>query len=516
MKTEIKRGNSEVLQGISELADLVGTTLGPKGRNVLIERPGYYPEVTKDGVTVAESVDLECPIKNLGVGLIKQVASNTANSVGDGTTTSTVLANALIQNFDEKGDSAIEQKRAYDKDLDLVLSELDNLKFEDVSTEILGSIGTVSANNDPKVGLLVSNVVDNVTENGLVLMESGNTGEDQVEYVSGYTFEKGYVSPYFINGVTQNVEFHDPLILLFSGKIAEVQKFGIFVQRMYTEHKRPIVVIATEVSNEVLKVCVTNVQRQKLPLVVVKAPEYGDLQFQVLEDIAYYTGGQVISNNSTSLEVIDDTYLGECEKIDISKDMTVIMGGYGDDEELKKRADFLKELGDNEANEHLRDRYYMRWSKLQNNVAKIFVGGSSETEMKERKFRMEDAVQACMAAKKGGVVPGGGYTLYKIAENLKGKISKGFYEALKVPMHRILENAGEDIKIGDKCIKKGMVYNALSQEYVPPIEGGVVDPFLVTKNALTNAVSIAGMMLLTDNVIYITKQPTPAELHGLV
>ena len=502
----------KVLAGINKLADAVTATLGPNGRNVVISKPGEYPQSTKDGVTVAKSIILEDPTEELGVQMVKQAAIKTANKAGDGTTTSTLLAQVMInkglENLDN-GQNAVEIKRDMESAVKEVIEYLRTSVAEDISSEDqLQQIATISANNDVEIGKLIATAMEKVGRDGVVTIEESRSGETYLETVEGMQFDRGYKSPYFVtNNTTMQAHLEKPWVLMYDGRITAVKEL-LPVLEYASQQNRSLLIVAEDVDNEALATLIVNKMRGILKVCAVKAPDFGDRRTLILEDMAILTGGQVISpNKGMKLDKLKTEWLGECRMATIEKEDTTIVDGSGSPEAIEARIKELQDQIDQAKTPYEMEKLQERLAKFTGGVAIVYVGGGSELETKERKDRVEDALHATKAAIAEGIVPGGGTALLRArtaitnTDSIGGKI---VYQACGAPFHKILLNAGytpEDIfKLAVEGLSKDtwVGYNLIEQQFGDMKQYGIIDPAKVTRNALENAMSVAGTILLTE------------------
>lgn len=505
-------------KGIDKLANAVKVTLGPKGRNVVIQKSFGAPQITKDGVTVAKEIELEDPIENMGAQMLKQVASKTADIAGDGTTTATVLAQAIVTDGLKNlvaGANPMDLKRGIDKAVKVVIENLKE-QAEIVSNDFdkIEQVGSVSANNDEEIGKLIADAMKRVSVEGVITVEEAKGTETYVEEVSGMQFDRGYLSAYFVTDTERMlVEYENPLILLTEQKISNLQDILPLLEKVVSTN-RPLLIIAEDVESQALGTLVVNRLRGALKVVAVKAPGFGDRRKAMLEDIAILTGGTVISEDKGyKLENTSLDDLGEAEKVTIDKDNTTIVSGMGDDEQIKARINQIKAQIETTTSSYDKEKLQERLAKLSGGVAILYVGAATEMEMKEKKDRVNDALSATRAAVEEGTVTGGGVALVRAISALKNL--KGINEdenigialvrkALEAPLRNIAENAGME---GSVILRKVMDgkgsygYNARTDKYEDLKAAGVIDPAKVTRIALENAASIAGMILTTEVAI---------------
>jgi chaperonin GroEL len=512
--------------GIDALANAVKVTLGPKGRNVVIQKSFGAPQVTKDGVTVAKEVELEDPIENMGAQLVKEVASRTADAAGDGTTTATVLAQAMVtagMKYVAAGANPMDLKRGIDKAKLSVIQDLKN------QSEVIGNdyekikqVGSISANNDDEIGSLIADAMKRVSKDGVITVEEAKGTDTYVEEVMGMQFDRGYLSPYFVtNAEDMKTEYDQPLILIHDKKISNTQDI-IPVLEKAAGAGRPLLIIAEDVESQALGLLVVNRLRGGLKVVAVKAPGFGDRRKAMLEDIAILTGGTVISEEKGyKLDAVELEHLGSAEKITVDKDNTTVVNGAGTESDIKARINQIKQQVESTTSDYDREKLQERLAKLSGGVAVLYVGASTEVEMKEKKDRVDDALHATRAAVEEGIVTGGGVALVraiKCLDSLKGdnedenmgiQIVK---KALEYPLRTIAFNAGVDGSVVLQAVqnrKGSMGYNAKTDKYEDLKVAGVIDPTKVTRIALENAASIAGMVLTTEAVINDVPKDSP-------
>ena len=510
-------------KGVDTLANAVKVTLGPKGRNVVLEKKFGAPAVTKDGVTVAKEIELEDPIENMGAQMVKEVASKTADAAGDGTTTATVLAQAMVNagmKYVTAGANPMDLKRGIDKAVGVVIADLKK------QSEVVGSdfnkikqVATVSANNDEEIGTLIADAMKRVTKDGVITVEEAKGTETYVDEVIGMQFDRGYLSPYFItNTDNMTTEYDNPLILIHDKKISNVQEIVPILEKT-VQTGRPLLIIAEDVDSQALGTLVVNRLRAGLKIVAVKAPGFGDRRKAMLEDIAILTGGTVISEEKGyKLENTAIEDLGQAEKITIDKDNTTIVNGKGKKADINSRISQIKAQIETTTSDYDKEKLQERLAKLAGGVAVLHVGAATEVEMKEKKDRVDDALHATRAAVEEGIVAGGGVALVRTIkalesltgnnedENLGIQIVK---KSLESPLRTIAENAGVDGSVVLQEVLKGKSahgYNARTDKYEDLKKAGVIDPTKVTRIAIENAGSIASMVLTTECVISDKKE----------
>jgi chaperonin GroEL len=505
----------KLANGIDKLANAVTATLGPNGRNVVISKANEYPQSTKDGVTVAKSISLEDPIEELGVQMVKQAAIKTADNAGDGTTTSTLLAQEMVKaglTHLSNGMNAVEIKRGIDKAVKEVIEHLQTEISEEISSEEqLTQIATISANNDPEVGALIATAMEKVGRDGVVTIEESRTGETYLETVEGMQFDRGYKSPYFVtNNSTMQSVLERPKVLIYEKKLTQVKELLPLLENMSNQN-RPLLVIAEDIDGEALATLIVNKMRGLLKVCAVKAPDFGDRRSLIMEDIATLTGGTVVSpDRGMKLDKFNLDWLGECRLATISKEETTLVDGGGDEEKIKARVEDLQHQIEHAKSAFEVEKLQERLAKMVGGVAIVYVGGNTETEMKEKKDRVEDALHATKAAIEEGIVPGGGMALLHARNGIKdfNNIgSKIVYEVCSSPFKKILSNAGyvqEDIYNALSGATGGDYwygFNLKEDDFDDMKKIGVIDPTKVTRTALQNAASVAGTILLTEAVV---------------
>ncbi len=507
-------------RGVDKIANAVKVTLGPKGRNVILDRGFGSPIITKDGVTVAKEIELKDKFENIGANLIREVASKTNDVAGDGTTTATVLAQAIVaEGFSavNAGANPLALKKGMDKAVEWVVNTLEK-RAQKVTKVNLKEVATISA-NDSGIGEMIANVFNKVGKDGVVTVEESQSTEMATEFVEGMQVERGYISAYMVTN-TERMEavYEDPYILITDGKISSVQDIVPLLEKISQSSKRQLVIIAEDVEGEALTTLVLNKLKGVFATLAIKAPGFGDRKKDMLEDIAIVTGGQVISESTgMKLESVEINMLGRAHRIVAAKEKTTIVGGKGKKADIDKRLSQLKNQLAASTNEFDKEKIQERIAKLSGGVAVIKVGALTETELKEKKFRIEDAVNATRAALEEGIVPGGGVALFEASKDLTvksvGKVAEVGDEAkgvmliktvLERPLRAIAENAGKDSnEVAQRvyALPAGQGFNAATGEYVDMIKDGVIDPLKVVKTSLTNAVSVASMILTTEAVV---------------
>jgi chaperonin GroEL len=518
-------------KGVDALANAVKVTLGPKGRNVIIDKKFGAPQITKDGVTVAKEIELQEPIENMGAQMVKEVASKTNDQAGDGTTTATVLAQAIFNTGLKNvtaGANPMDLKRGIDK---AVAKVVENLKAQSVeindSHEKIEQVATISANNDSAVGQVIAEAMQKVKKEGVITIEEAKGTDTYVKVVEGMQFDRGYISPYFVTDTEKMEAVYDtPYILIYDKKISNMKEFLPILEKV-VQSGRPMLIISEDVDSEALATLVVNRLRAGLKIVAVKAPGFGDRRKEMLEDIAILTGGTVISEEKGyKLEDATLEMLGTAEKISVDKENTTIVSGKGDKKAIEARIAMIKSQIEKTNSDYDREKLQERLAKMAGGVAVIYVGAASEVEMKEKKDRFDDALHATRAAIEEGIIPGGGVAYIRAIagmKNLKGENEDQqigidiVRRALEEPLRQIANNAGKEGSVIVNAVAKGKGdygYNARTDEYQHMIEAGVIDPTKVSRVALENAASIAGMLLTTECVLAEIKEETPAMPAG--
>ena len=507
------QARSAILQGVNQLANAVKATLGPKGRNAILDKKFGAPTITKDGVTVAKEIDLKDPYQNMGAQLVKEVASKTSDVAGDGTTTATVLAQAIFREGVKHlsaGANPMELKRGIDKAVETATTELKKLSKPCQDKKEIGQIGAISANNDSTIGDLIAEAMDKVGKDGVITVEEAKSMSTSLDVVEGMQFDRGYISPYFVtNAERMESALEDAFLLIHEKKISAMKDLLPILEQV-AKMGKPLVIIAEDVEGEALATLVVNKLRGTLNIAAVKAPGFGDRRKAMLEDIAILTGGQVISEEvGVKLENVKLTDLGRAKRVTIDKDNTTVVEGAGDPKQIEGRVKQIKAQIEETTSDYDREKLQERLAKIVGGVAVINVGAATETEMKEKKARVEDALHATKAAVEEGIVPGGGVALLRAVPALEKMKLDGDQQfgvnivrrACEEPIRLIAENAGvEGSIVVDKVrnAKASNGYNAASDEYVDLVEAGVIDPTKVTRCALQNASSVAGLMLTTE------------------
>ena len=514
-----------ILAGVERLAKAVKVTLGPAGKNVILERSFGGPMVTRDGVTVAKEIELEDPFENMGAKLVYEVANKTNDVAGDGTTTATVLAEAVFKGglkFLAAGANPMLLKSGIDKAVALVVAELTRMSKPTKGKTEIAQVATISANSDVEIGNLIADAVEKTGKEGVITVEEGKGRQTELEFVEGMQFDKGYISPYFVTNVTSmECELENPFILLYDKKISNVRELLPLLEATARAGK-PLLLIAEDVENEALATLVVNRLKGVLNICAVKAPGFGDRRKAIMEDIAILTGGKAISEElGIKLESVKLEDLGKAKKAKISKDFTTIVGGSGKKSDVEARANQIRNQIEKTTSDYDREKLQERLAKLTGGVAIIRAGAATEADMKQQKQRIEDAVNATRAAVEEGIVPGGGIALLRAREALNNHDLKGderfgadiIAGALEAPIRQIAENAGEDgsmVVAEAKERKKTEGYDAVSGTWVDMLKAGIIDPTKVVRTALQNAASIAGLMLTTDSAITSIKEKKSA------
>ena len=514
---------SSLKEGVDKLANAVKVTLGPKGRNVIIDKKFGAPLITKDGVTVAKEIELEDTVENMGAQMVREVASKTSDVAGDGTTTATVLAQSIVAEGIKNvtaGANPMDLKRGIDAGVAQVVEFLQGLSKEVSSKEEISQVGTISANNDSSIGDIISEAMEKVGNEGVITVEEAKGMETFLETVEGMQFDRGYLSPYFVtNAENMEVELENPMILIHEKKISNMKELLPILEKV-VQAGRSLMIIAEDVEGEALATLVMNKLRGSFKIAAVKAPGFGDRRKAMLQDIAVLTGGTVISEDQGyKLDNATLAYLGEARSITIDKDNTVIIEGKGDVDLVTARVNEIKVQVDKSSSDYDKEKLQERLAKLSGGVAVINIGAATEVEMKEKKARVEDALHATRAAVKEGIVPGGGVALLRAtsAINTKGMetdIALGaeiLRKAMEGPSRQIVENAGLEpaVVVNEILARKGANgFDARTEEYVDMVKAGIIDPTLVTRTAVQNAASIASLLLTTEAVI--SDKPEPA------
>jgi chaperonin GroEL len=515
---------SKMVEGVNILANAVKVTLGPKGRNVVIERSYGGPHVTKDGVTVAKEIELQDKLQNMGAQMVKEVASKTADNAGDGTTTATVLAQAIVKEgmkYVTAGHNPMDLKRGIDKAATAAVEALSAISKPCETNEEIAQVGTISANSDAGIGQMIADAMAKVGKEGVITVENGKSLQDELDVVEGMQFDRGYLSPYFINNQDkQTVELDNPFILLFDKKITNIRDM-IPVLEAVAKAGKPLLIVAEDVEGEALATLVVNNMRGTVKTCAIKAPGFGDRRKAMLEDIAILTGGKVVAEElGLTLEKVTAEDLGMAGRVEISKENTIIIDGAGDPSAIEARVKAIRTQVEEATSEYDKEKLQERVAKLAGGVAVIKVGGATEVEVKEKKDRIDDALHATKAAVEDGIVPGGGVALVRAKQaiaDLKGDNADQqaginiVLRAMEEPLRTIVSNAGESADVVLAAVINGTGnygYNAATEQYVDMLADGVIDPTKVAKTALVNAASVAGLLLTTDCAIFdLPKDP---------
>ncbi len=521
-----------IKRGVDKLADAVKVTLGPKGRNVILDKKFGAPTVTKDGVSVAKEIDLKDPIENMGAQLVKEVASKTADAAGDGTTTATVLAQAIyahgIKNV-AAGANPMDLKRGIDKAVEAVVENLSKQSKTIKGSQEITQVATISSNNDIEIGKMIATAMDKVGKDGVITVEEAKGTETEVKTVEGMQFDRGYLSPYFVtNTEKMEADLDHPYILIYDKKISSMKEL-LPVLEATAQTGKPLVIIAEEVEGEALATLVVNKIRGALRVAAVKAPGFGDRRKAMLEDIAILTGGKVISEETgMKLEDASLDYLGRAEKVNIDKDNTIIVNGAGKKSEITARVNQIKAQIEVTTSDYDKEKLQERLAKLSGGVAILYIGAATEVEMKEKKDRVDDALHATRAAVQEGIVAGGGVAYIRAIEALKNVATDNEDQstgvniirlALEAPLRTIAENAGQEGSVIVNKVREGKKdfgYNARDNKFEDFFAAGIIDPTKVSRLALENAASIAGLLLTTEAVVseIPEEKEAPAMPHG--
>jgi len=522
-----------MLHGIDILTNAVKVTLGPKGRNVVLDKSFGAPRVTKDGVTVAKEIELEDKFENMGAQMVREVASKTSDTAGDGTTTATLLAHAIVREGAKAvaaGANPMDLKRGIDLAVHNVVEELKKKSKKVTSSEEIAQVGTISANGDENIGKMIADAMKKVGNEGVITVEEAKSLESELEVVEGMQFDRGYISPYFITNAEKMVaELEDPCILIYEKKLSSLQPLLPLLERV-VQSGRPLLIIAEDVEGEALATLVVNKLRGGLKVAAVKAPGFGDRRKAMLQDIAVLSGGEMISEDlGIKLENVTMEMLGRAKRVSITKDDTTIVDGGGKKRDIEGRIAQIKQQIEDTTSDYDREKLQERLAKLAGGVAVIKVGGSTEVEVKEKKDRVDDALNATRAAVEEGIVPGGGVALMRTLKTLDGlKLANDdqrvginiVRRALQAPARQIAENAGEDgAVVAGKILDKSdyaFGYNAQTGEYGDLVKQGVIDPTKVVRTALQDAASVAGLLVTTEAMVAEKPKPKapPAMPHG--
>lgn len=517
---------SRMVNGVNVLADAVKVTLGPKGRNVVLERAFGGPTITKDGVSVAKEVELKDKFENMGAQMVKEVASKTSDNAGDGTTTATVLAQAIVDEgmkYVAAGMSPMDLKRGIDKAVAAAIEQLHSLSKPTTTSKEVAQVGAISANSDHEIGDIIAEAMEKVGKEGVITVEDGKSLHNELEVVEGMQFDRGYLSPYFINNPDKQVALlENPYLLLFEKKISNIRDLLPILEQV-AKSGRPLLIIAEDIEGEALATLVVNSIRGVLKTVAVKAPGFGDRRKAMLEDIAILTGGTVISSDvGLTLEKATLAELGSAKKVEVNKESTTIIDGAGKEDQIEARVKQIRAQMEETSSDYDREKLQERVAKLAGGVALIKVGAATEVEMKEKKARVEDALHATRAAVEEGVVAGGGVALIRAKQSIKDIKGdnpeqdagiKIVLRAMEEPMRQIVRNAGDEPSVVVDRVANGkgnFGFNAQTGEYGDMIEMGVLDPTKVTRTALQNAASVASLILTTECMIADMPEDKPA------
>ncbi|TDG03605.1 chaperonin GroEL [Paraburkholderia guartelaensis] len=518
---------TKLIEGVNLLADAVKVTLGPKGRNVVLERSLGAPVVTKDGVSVAKEIELADKLQNIGAQVVKEVASKTSDAAGDGTTTATVLAQAIVregQKYVAAGLNPLDLKRGIDKAVVAAVEELRKISKPTTTSKEIAQVATISANGEESIGQRIAEAIDRVGKEGVITVEDGKSLADELDVVEGLQFDRGYLSPYFINNPDKQVaELDNPFILLHDKKISNIRDLLPLLEQV-AKAGRPLLLIAEDIEGEALATLVVNNIRGVLKTVAVKAPGFGDRRKALLEDIAILTGGQVVAEETgLTLEKATLQELGQAKRIEVGKENTTVIDGAGEAGAIEARVKQIRVQIEEATSDYDREKLQERVAKLAGGVAVIKVGGATEIEVKEKKDRVDDALHATRAAVEEGIVPGGGVALIRVRQailDLKGKNAdqtagvKIVLRALEEPLRQIVSNAGEEASVVAAKVAEGtgnFGYDAATGEYGDLVEKGVLDPTKVTRTALQNAASVAGLLLTTDATVHEAPKAQAAQ-----
>jgi chaperonin GroEL len=524
---------SALKRGVDQLADAVKVTLGPKGRNVIIDKKFGAPTITKDGVTVAKEIELEDPIENLGAQMVKEVASKTSDVAGDGTTTATVLAQAIVREGLKNvtaGANPMDLKRGIDLAVKAITAELKKMSREVSGKKEIAQVGTISANNDETIGNLIADAMEKVGKDGVITVEEAKGTETSMDVVEGMQFDRGYLSPYFVTDAeTMETILENPFILIHDKKISSIKDLLPILEKT-AQSGRGLIIVAEDIEGEALATLVVNKLRGTIRVAAVKAPGFGDRRKAMLEDIAILTGGTVISEEKGyKLDQATVEYLGTAKKVTIDKDNTTIVEGAGSSDDIKKRINEIKSQIDKTSSDYDREKLQERLAKLSGGVAVLKIGASTEVEMKEKKARVEDALHATRAAVEEGIVPGGGVAYLRAVKALDGLKGENHDQdtgisiirrAVEEPIRQIVTNAGLEASVITNRIKEGTGsegFNARTEVYEDLIAAGVIDPTKVSRVALENAASVSSLLLTTEATIVEkpeSEKPMPQMPHG--
>ena len=507
----------KLVAGVNTLADAVRVTLGPKGRNVVIQKAYGGPAITKDGVSIAKEIELEDALENMGAQMVKEVASRTADNAGDGTTTATVLAQGIVtegMKYVTAGMNPMDLKRGIDKAVTALVSQLDTMSKPCTTRQEIAQVGSISANSDTTIGNIIADAMERVGKNGVITVESGKGLEDELDVVEGMQFDRGYLSPYFINNAeSQVVELESAYVLIVEKKVSNIRDL-VPVLEAVAQTSKPILIIAEDIEGEALATLVVNNARGTVKACAVKAPGFGDRRKEILQDIATLTGATVISDDvGLSLDNVSAEHLGTAERVEVTKDTTIVVDGAGTKEDIADRIATITTQIQTTESDYDREKLQERLAKLDGGVAVIKVGAATEVEMKEKKDRIDDALHATRAAVEDGIIAGGGVALLRAKQQLgelKGANADQdagidiVLRAIESPIRQITANAGDSADVVVNNILAGADdygYNASNGEYVQMIEAGIIDPTKVTKTALVNAGSVASLLLTSECAI---------------
>jgi chaperonin GroEL len=524
--TEVRSGLKE---GVDKLANAVKVTLGPKGRNVILQKQFGVPHVTKDGVSVAKEIELEDPIENIGAQLVKEVASKTADQAGDGTTTATVLAQEIfslgVKNV-AAGANPMDLKRGIDDAVNIVVGELANISKPIKTSKEIEQIATISANNDSSIGAMIAEAMEKVGKDGIITVEEAKGTETSVKTVEGMQFDKGYLSPYFVtNQESMEAELESPYVLIYDKRISAMKEILPLLEAT-AQTGKPLLIISEDLDGEALATLIVNKMRGTLKVAAVKAPGFGDRRKEILNDIATITGGTLITDEvGLSLEKATLNQLGRAEKIAIDKDTTTIINGAGKSEDIKARIELIKNQIDKSTSDYDKEKLQERLSKLAGGVAILYIGATTEVEMKEKKDRVDDALHATRAAVAEGIIPGGGTALIRAQtalDNVRVERSDDYHtgilivrKAIEAPLRTIVQNGGGSAEVVINEVKGGkgnMGYNARTEKFEDLVVAGIIDPTKVTRLALQNAASISSLLLTTECVVANSKEDEKPQL----
>ncbi len=521
---------TRLVEGVNILANAVKVTLGPKGRNVVLDKSFGAPTITKDGVSVAKEIELEDKFENMGAQMVKEVSSQTSDIAGDGTTTATVLAQAIVREGMKSvaaGMNPMDLKRGIDKAVDVAVEKLKEMSKPCEDSEAIAQVGTISANSDTNIGGIIAEAMDKVGKEGVITVEEGSALHNELDVVEGMQFDRGYLSPYFVNNQqNMSAELDDPLVLLHDKKISNIRDLLPTLEGVAKAGK-PLLIIAEDIEGEALATLVVNNMRGIVKVTAVKAPGFGDRRKAMLEDIAILTGGKVISEEvGLSLEGVTLEDLGSAKRIVVDKENTTIIDGAGNPDDIKARVDMIRAQLEKTTSDYDKEKLQERVAKLAGGVAVIKVGAATEVEMKEKKARVEDALHATRAAVEEGVVPGGGVALVRVLQEISDLSGENHDQdmgvkialrAMEEPMRQICTNAGDEASVVVNAVKNGagsFGFNARTSEYGDMIEMGILDPTKVTRAALQNAASVSGLIITTEAMVADKPEEAGAAAGG--